>query len=348
MANGHLRHFGTSPTLWHLLALDDAALEQTDVVLLNLAVAKGIPSLADLDVARYVRIVDDWARQFRQVLPGMEQQFRKTPSRWKNDVRFFRVGMLMGFLGHEIGLGYIEEQKNSAQVHHTNPGDLFLNGLIDTKQGTCGNMPALHVAMARRMGWPVSLACAKSHFISRFEDGQVVYNIEATSTHPGSFAEGSDEDYMKRFALPRKAIECGSDLRKLTAREMMGAFLGLRGRHYTDTGRPLEADSSFALARVLLPNHRRAYIGAMAPMLARGATLFNPGEVGHPDSLFQEVEPYLPPPPTPAPNQQFMCLPLPVAPAKPVVVDSAVDVLRNTFGFSLPEGQNQGFRQEGH
>jgi len=212
VGNGCLRHFGKPPTLWQLLALDDAALEQTDVVLLNLAVAKGIPSFADLDVARYVHIVDDWTRQFRQVLPGMEQQFRKTPSRWKNDIHFFRVGMLMGFLGHEIGLRYIEEQKYGTDAHYTNPGDLFLNGLIDTKQGTCGNMPVLHVAMARRMGWPVSLACAKSHFISRFDDGQVVHNVEATVTHPGSFSSGSDEEYMKRFQLPAKAVECGSDL----------------------------------------------------------------------------------------------------------------------------------------
>ena len=79
MGNGHLRHFDTPPTLWQLLALDDSALEQTDVVLLNLAVAKEIPSLADLDIARYVRIIDDWTRQFARVLPGMEATFRKTP-----------------------------------------------------------------------------------------------------------------------------------------------------------------------------------------------------------------------------------------------------------------------------
>jgi hypothetical protein len=341
------QHTGDIRSIWQLLALDDSSLEKVDVVVLNLVVAKEIPALADLDIARYVRTVDDWTRQFRQVLPGMEQQFRKTPSRWKNDIRFFRVGMLMGFLGHEIGLRYIEEQKHGAKVSYTNPGDLFLNGLIDTKQGTCGNMPALHAAMARRMGWSVSLACADSHFISRFDDGQVVHNIEATSTHPGSFAEGSDEDYIKRFALPEKAIECGSDLRKLSAREMVGAFLSLRGRHYTDTRRPLEADSSFALARALLPTHRCAYIGAMAPMLARGATLFNPGEVGHPDSLFQEVETYLPPPRSSGLNQQIMGLSLPLPPAKPVVVDSVVDILRTSFGFSVPEGPKRGFKQEG-
>jgi hypothetical protein len=75
--------------------------------------------------------------------------------------------------------------------------------------------------------------------------------------------------------------------------------------------------------------------------------LFNHGEVGHPDSLFQEVEPYLPPPRSSGLNQQIMGLSLPVAPAKSVVVDSVVNVLRTSFGFSVPEGPKRGFKQEG-
>jgi hypothetical protein len=284
-----------SPTLWQLLALTDEELERADVVVLDLVIAKEIPSLADLDIARYVSIVDDWTDQFKQVLPGMEATFRKTPERWKNDIRFFRVGMLQGFLGHEIGIRYIEEQKNATEVWYTNPGDLFLNGLIDTKRGTCGNMAALHVAMARRMGWPVSLACAKSHFISRFDDGKVIHNIEATSTQSGSFASDADEDYIRKNNLPRKAITCGSDLRKLSAREMIGAFLSLRGRHYLDTDRLIEADQTFALARAIFPRYRRAYIAAVVPMITRGSALFESGELGHPDSFFLDLAPKMAP-----------------------------------------------------
>ena len=61
--------------------------------------------------------------------------FRQTPDRWKSDIRFFRVGMLQGFLGHEIGLRYIEEQKQVAAVRYTDPSDLFINGLIDRYNG---------------------------------------------------------------------------------------------------------------------------------------------------------------------------------------------------------------------
>ena len=279
----------SSTTQWHFLALCDEDLEQADVVRTNLAVARGIPGLESLDVEKYVRTVDDWTAQFRSELPGLERNFRATPYKWKNDVRFFRAGMLQGFLGHAVGIRYIEEQKHAQSVYYTDPGQLFLHGLIDTKQGTCGNMAALHVAMCRRMGWPVSLASARSHLLSRFDDGEVVHNIEATSTHAGSFASDPDEVYVERFSLPKRAIACGSDLRKLTAREMMGVFLALRGRHYCDTSRVRQADLDFALSRVLFPNHRRTYIAAMTPMIQRGADLFDSDEVGHPITLFEDL-----------------------------------------------------------
>jgi hypothetical protein len=47
----------------------------------------------------------------------------------------------------------------------------------------------------------------------------------------------------------------------------------------------IRADSDYAMARVLFPSHRQTYISSMIPMLHRGSELFDPGEVGHPDSL---------------------------------------------------------------
>lgn len=277
-----------SLTIWTLLALDDGELEQFDLVAANLAVARQVPALAKLDIPAYVKIVDDWTQRFARRLPDMERMFRQTPARWKSDVRFFRVGMLQGFLGHEIGLRYIEDQKHVTAVRYTDASDLFINGLIDKKEGTCGNMAALHVAMCRKMGWPVSLAVAKSHLLSRFDDRQVLHNIEATSTHPGAFCSEEDSFYVKKYSLPRRAIECGSDLRKLSMREMLGVFLALVGRHYMDTGQVEAADTVYPLSRTLFPRYRNAYIGAMIPAITRGKQLFDPNELGHPDALFDD------------------------------------------------------------
>lgn len=280
-----------SSTVWQLLALPDDQLEGVDLVVANLAVARGLPALADLDVPRYRQTVDDWTTQFAANLPDWEQRFRQAPERFKNDVRFFRVGQLAGFLGHVAGIRYIEEQREATSVRYTDPSDLFLNGVIDTRRGTCGNMAALHVAVARRLGWPVSLACAAGHFISRYDDGEVVHNIEMSRVEGGTYASDPDEVYVEKFKLPRVAVECGSDLRRLTMREMIGTFLALRGRHRIDVGLRVEADGDYALSRVVFPTYRRAYIAAMVPALRRGATLFAPGEVGHPDSLFEDLAP---------------------------------------------------------
>jgi len=275
-------------TIWEWLALLDRELEEADLVALNLCIARGVPLLEDLDIVSRCRTVDEWAGQFSTDLPGMERVFYRAPGKYKNDVRFFRVGMLAGFLGRRIGIRYIESQKSVTSVAYENPADLFLNGVIDTRRGTCGNMAALHVAISRRLGWPVSLAAAGPHFISRYDDGMVTHNIELSSVSDGTFASDDDGFYMKRFGLPERAVDCGSDLRKLTVREMIGVFVALRGRHFADTGRSDRADGDFALSRVLFPQYRRGYIGSMVPMLRRGARLFDHGETGHPDSVFRD------------------------------------------------------------
>jgi hypothetical protein len=282
---------GQRTSVLQLCALQDDQLENTDVVVLNLAVAAEISALSGLHLELYDESVTKWTNEFADRLPVLERHFRAVPHHWKSDIRLFRVGMLQGFLGHEIGIHYVEEQKRASYVRYTDAGSLFLHGLIDTKQGTCGNMAVLHVAISRRLGWPVSLACAKSHLFSRFDDGQVTHNIEATSTHPGTFASDSDQDYVERFQLAKKAIDCGSDLRKLSAREMLGVFVSLRARHYRDIGEVDLADRDYALSRVLFPNYRNAYIDAMVPMLMRGKSLFDDAELGHPKSLFHDLAP---------------------------------------------------------
>jgi hypothetical protein len=277
-----------SASIWEWLALTDRKLDEADLVAINLCVARGIPSLHDLDVVPRCRIVDEWAVQFAAGLRAMEQVFHRAPGKYKNDIRFFRVGMLAGFLGRQIGIRYIESQKSVTSIAYTNPADLFLNGVIDTRRGTCGNMAALHVAIARRLGWPVSLAVASSHIISRHDDGIVAHNIELSSVSNGTFASDDDGFYMERFHLPARAIACGSDLRRLTVREMIGVFIALRGRYFADAGHSDRADTDFALSRVLFPQYRRGYIGSMVPMLRRGAHLFDRGETGHPDSVFRD------------------------------------------------------------
>src|SRR4051812_27042750 len=45
-----------------LLGMSDQEISTVDPVEMNLVVAKGIPSLADLDIAPYVALADEWGR----------------------------------------------------------------------------------------------------------------------------------------------------------------------------------------------------------------------------------------------------------------------------------------------
>ncbi len=79
-----------------LLACSGAELARVDPLVMNLLVAKSIPSLADLDLARYQKLTDQWADDVRRRLPSAERVFRQTPQDWENDVNFFRLGVLCG------------------------------------------------------------------------------------------------------------------------------------------------------------------------------------------------------------------------------------------------------------
>jgi hypothetical protein len=178
-----------------------------------------------------------------------------------------------------------EDQKHNRPPRYTRPGDLFLHGLMDTRFGTCANMPMLHVALGWRLGWPVSLACAGSHSVFRYDDGNAIYNIEATNSGEGRLGSPLDAHYIDRWQLPRKALRCGSDLCSITPRQMLGTFFGLRARHWECIGLSADADSDFSLARYLFPNNRALHFQQLRSAVRSASELFEPYESGHPIEL---------------------------------------------------------------
>ena len=273
-----------------LMALSDAGLEQVDIVEMSVAVAREIPSCENLDYQHYKQVVDGWANDVRRWMTTTEINFQKSPQEWRNDINFFRLGLLATYLTRERGIRYHEkysqDQKAGKNSKYEEPGAVLVHGLIDTLRGTCATMPVLHVAIGRRLGWPVSLASAGPHYVCRYDDGKVHYNIEATYTGPG-FVSDSDQDYIKNDGLPQKAVTTGSDFRSLTAREMLGVFVGMRARYYWDTKKYAAADRDYALARVLYPSHRYCFRESVRAFVWRGEQLFEPHEIGHPATMAQ-------------------------------------------------------------
>jgi hypothetical protein len=276
-------------TIYQLLDMSEEELAAVDPLAMNLIVAKGIPELADLEIGRYQQIVNGWVNDFkRRRLPVWETHFHANPSEFDNDIRYFRLGMVCQYLELEVGIKYKLDQREVTKIYYTNPSDLFLNGVLDTHEGTCGNLSALHVAIGWRQRWPVSLACVKSHYILRYDDGRKTINIEATQCGFGGFKSDPD-DYLIQFKeIPQIALSSGSDLRALRPREMLGVFVGLRARHKFDLGRAhndrnlmLASETDWLLARHLFPNGRGNYHNQVWVTALRGDYLFEPYEIGH-------------------------------------------------------------------
>ena len=184
-----------------LLAHSNDELKLVDPLVMNLLVARGIPSLAKLNIFSYEQKLLEWSNAIRHGLREVEHQFHQTPWHWKNDINFFRLGYLCYYVDEVLGIRYRDDQKALKTVRYIDPNDLFLNGVIDTKQGTCANMAALHVALGWRLKWPVSLACVGAHLICRYDDGKVTHNIEATKTGDHGFHSHPDEYYLAEHRL---------------------------------------------------------------------------------------------------------------------------------------------------
>lgn len=274
---------------WQLLALNDDELEKVSLVELNLAVVREIAGYEDLDQSKYEAIVDQWAREFAKELPAIDATFKGREAEYNNDLRFYRIGQLMTWLGHKKNIEYIPEQRGLKNVIYKDPAELFLHGLLDTNQGTCGNMPTLQAAIARRMGWPVALAPVENHTVCRFDDGEVAYNIETTHTDKGGFSAGTQADYAKEFNLPACAFTEADTLETMSAREMLAYFIALRGRYYWDTGQWEKADQDTSLARSLLPRHRKILLASFELGIQRSDQLFASSEKRTPVKLAAAV-----------------------------------------------------------
>jgi hypothetical protein len=275
-----------------LTALSDDELGTVDVIALNLAVARGVPKLSGLKSTEYCRTVDDWARRFRQWLPSREKTFgppARAKGKGKQDIHAFRLAKLGEFLRSEIGIHPLTSppgRGDSAKPpQEADPGRFFVHALIDKKRASAATLPVIAVAICRRLDWPVSLACAGSTLVCRYEKGKVRWNLLAEEGAPSGVRVAGDAEVIGRFRLSPRAVMSGSDLRKLSGRQMLGVFLGLRARYFADAGQLDRAERDYCLARSQFPASRGMLMASIPALLWRSRGLFDAGEPGHPAML---------------------------------------------------------------
>src|SRR5262245_26447282 len=109
--------------------------------------------------------LDDLADKVRYLARGTRDP--ETRIRAMNTVLFRRAGFRYDHAGFSEG---------GRKEHY------YLNGILDTKLGTCFSMPLLYVAVGQRLGYPIYPVTAPDHNFVRYADPFFArQNIEVTS-----------------------------------------------------------------------------------------------------------------------------------------------------------------------
>jgi regulator of sirC expression with transglutaminase-like and TPR domain len=132
----------------------------------------------------------------------------------------------------------------------TKPENRYLNGILDSKKGSCVTLPLLYLAVAQRLGYPVYAVVTPEHMFLRYvAPGFKMNNIEAT----GDGGYSSDEQYKVDFQISDEAVANGVYLRTMTYRELLGDLIAQNGIHWGQSGDIARATEYLEVAAKLFP-----------------------------------------------------------------------------------------------
>jgi hypothetical protein len=247
------RYTQKAKSLDELLKMSPEQLAAIDIAEMNLLCATGLPGAEKLDIAKCLARLDEWAERVREVTG--RHLYRAHDPRWaehyKHSENWLRVEFLAQVLQEDCGVHY--NMQRIRDIDFGNSKDLLIHGMIDDPNGgTCASMPVLHVAVGRRLVYPLRLVLTKGHVFCRWDDGKERFNIE--STGEGGTDSYPDEHYKTwpmKWTEAEKKADCY--LISLTPAEELACFLGSRGHCLLENGRITQARYTYAIARRLAP-----------------------------------------------------------------------------------------------
>jgi transglutaminase superfamily protein len=238
-----------------LAAMTDAQLARLDPLVMNLIVARGIPGLESLDIAKYASTVDEWASLIEEANRRAEPSSRSDPAYRVSREFWMAGGMAVALAGPAFGIRYTTQGLDPGR-----PEQQFIHGVIDGRQGTCASMPVLYMAIGHRLGWPIKAVVSGDHMWARWDGAGRRFNLEATNAKSdgswGSFSSLTDEECAQWLKTPREAIDSGSDFTSLTPRQALGVFLQSRAAYWAVQDRLADATRDAQLATKCFPQNR--------------------------------------------------------------------------------------------
>jgi len=240
-------------SLDELLKLTPEELEHVDIAEMNLLCATGLPGAEKTNIPEALVSLDAFAASVRYQTNRHLYRVNdpKYAEHYKRSENILRAEFLVQVLQEDCGVHY--NLQRVRDLDFTNSQDLFIHGLLGSNGGTCSSMPVLYVAVARRLGYPMSLALAPGHVLARWDapagsnDPMKHFNAEGTGY---GFSPFDDEHYRN---FPRKMTKQESDsgyyLRPLSGAEMLSVFLSTRGHCLLDIGRFEDARQAYETAQ---------------------------------------------------------------------------------------------------
>jgi regulator of sirC expression with transglutaminase-like and TPR domain len=154
-----------------LLALPE---RKIDVGIAALTLAKEV--YPNLDVKAYSAKIDKMAEE-----TGIFAKGRTDPD--------YRIRALNTYLYKSVGLQY-----DLSDPYVEKPENRYLNGILDTKKGSCVTMPLLYLAIAQRLGYPVY-----------FSDIPILLLNRKTLKQPGAAVTYQTQNIPLCFKSPKRA-----------------------------------------------------------------------------------------------------------------------------------------------
>jgi regulator of sirC expression with transglutaminase-like and TPR domain len=233
-----------------------ASLPEEQIDIGQMALVLATEAYPGLDVKRYGAQLDRLVGEIRRFT---EQMRSRTASAAEPD---YLIRAMNTYLYKRLGFHYDRDDMYAVQLKNR-----YLNGVLDTKSGSCTTLPLLYLALAQRLGYPVVPVAAPQHLFCRYRLPDGTYqNVEATA---GGWSP--DEDYIQSMEIPERGLKNGAYLENMTYRQLLGDLIIENGSLWARQGDFVRAIRYYELGLRLNPKAAEAYrmLGAAYRQLAR-------------------------------------------------------------------------------
>lgn len=259
--------FQQPKTLAALLQVPSDQIHNVEIARMNLLCAEGLVGSDQLDVEKDLAIIDQWSTQADQDLQRFTPLYHIHPEKFP-DVHSeseWKMYVLFGFLRERQRIGYNPELKtlfakgygyieDHPDEFRQDARDTFLNGIVERRMGVCSSLPAIFVAVGRRLGYPLYYVHTKGHSFVRWDDGKERFNVETTR----SFFTTPHDDYYERwpYRISKQDQADFGYLKNQTTQQMLAGFLQDRCACLYASGRVKEGNQAFEAAAALTSEYR--------------------------------------------------------------------------------------------